>query len=76
MYAASDDLRFAAAVAAFGMVLRASEHRGASTLELAESLARTSVGEDEARAEFLELLARARELTPADEVAQADESGR
>jgi Ca-activated chloride channel family protein len=42
----SDDFRFAAAVAQFGMLLRQSEHRGESSLDGVLSLARRSLGED------------------------------
>lgn len=54
----SDDFRFAAAVASFGMWLRQSEHRGSSDLSLARELAENARGEDEDgyRAEFLALL--------------------
>jgi Ca-activated chloride channel family protein len=54
----SDDFRFAAAVASFGMWLRQSEHRGRSDLSLVRELAENARGEDEDgyRGEFLELL--------------------
>ena len=42
----SDDFRFAAAVAEFGMLLRQSEHRGRGSLEDVLSLARGALGED------------------------------
>jgi Ca-activated chloride channel family protein len=42
----SDDFRFAAAVAQFGMLLRASEHRGRSSVDGVLRLARGSLGED------------------------------
>jgi Ca-activated chloride channel homolog len=60
----SGDLRFAAAVAAFGMVLRDSEHRGGATLEQAIELAGGALGEDPHgyRADFLRLARRARAL--------------
>lgn len=44
---ASDNLRFAVAVAEFGMILRDSEFRGSSTLEGAARLASLAKGEDE-----------------------------
>ncbi len=55
---ASDDLRFASAVAGFGMILRDSEYRGNSTLESVARLARSSRGKDEEgyRAEFVRLV--------------------
>jgi Ca-activated chloride channel family protein len=43
---ASDNLRFAAAVTEFGMILRDSEFTGNATLETAASLARAARGED------------------------------
>ena len=43
----SDNLRFAAAVVEFGMILRESEYKGTSTLEGAARLARSARGEDE-----------------------------
>jgi len=67
----SSDLRFAAAVAAFGMVLRDSEHRGGATLESAIGLARGAVGEDPGgyRAEFVRMMetVQARSLLAAKE---------
>jgi Ca-activated chloride channel homolog len=44
---ASDNLRFAAAVAEFGMILRESEYKGSSSLESAVKLAKSAKGEDE-----------------------------
>ena len=62
----STDLRFAAAVAAFGMILRDSEHRGSATLDGVIELARGALGEDLGgyRAEFVKLVeaVRAKEL--------------
>lgn len=67
----SSDLRFAASVAAFGMVLRDSEYRGGATLEVAIALARGSIGEDVGgyRAEFLRMMetVQARSLLAAKE---------
>ncbi len=59
---ASDNLRHAAAVAAFGMLLRGSEHKGSSTLELVRELAEGARGRDPQgyRAEFLELVEKAK----------------
>jgi Ca-activated chloride channel family protein len=59
--AASADLRFAAAVAAFGMILRDSEHRGTATLPLVADIAGAALGEDAGgyRAEFLDLVRKA-----------------
>jgi secreted protein with Ig-like and vWFA domain len=63
---ASPDLRFAASVAAFGMVLRDSPHRGNATLAGVLELAREGLGADPDgnRAAFLELVRRAREIAP------------
>jgi hypothetical protein len=60
---ASEDFRFAALVAAFGLQLRASEHRGAWTLSdvLREATA-IDVNQDETRAQWVELVRRAAEL--------------
>ena len=67
----STDLRFAASVAAFGMILRDSEHRGSATLESVLELARNALGEDEGgyRADFVRLVeqVRARSLVAAKE---------
>jgi Ca-activated chloride channel family protein len=61
---ASDDLRHAAAVAAFGMLLRGSEHKGCATLTLVRELAESARGRDPNgyRAEFLELVEKARRI--------------
>lgn len=58
--AASTDFRFATSVAAFGMVLRNSEHKGTATLQSAIDLARGALGDDEGgyRAEFVGLIER------------------
>ncbi|MBW2389802.1 MAG: VWA domain-containing protein [Deltaproteobacteria bacterium] len=62
---ASEDLRFAAAVATFGMLLRESPYGGEASWDLATSLARDALGNDPHgdRAEFLYLLSEAHELT-------------
>jgi Ca-activated chloride channel family protein len=59
--AASTDLRFAAAVAAFGMILRGSEHTGDATLPMVARIAGAALGDDPGgyRAEFLDLVRRA-----------------
>ena len=61
---ADDDFKFAAAVASFGMILRDSKHKGAYTLAGVAELAGAARGADRhgRRAEFVELVARAREL--------------
>ncbi|HEX2967741.1 MAG TPA: von Willebrand factor type A domain-containing protein [Bacteroidales bacterium] len=60
----SDNFRFAAAVAEFGMILRNSEFRGNSTAESASELARSARGEDEDgyRSEMIRLIKTARDL--------------
>src|SRR5439155_22093168 len=61
---ASPDLRFAAAVAEFGMLLRASPHKGTATFASARSLASASLGPDPHgwRHEFVSLIDRAASL--------------
>lgn len=61
---ASPDFRFAASVAAFGMVLRDSEFKGQATLEMARRLAESGRGRDERgyRAEFIRLIQTASDL--------------
>jgi len=55
---ASDNLRFAAAVSEFGMILRNSEFKGIATLESASNLAKSGRGEDEDgyRSELIRLI--------------------
>ncbi|GAA4351116.1 VWA domain-containing protein [Hymenobacter saemangeumensis] len=62
---ASADLRFAAAVAQFGMLLRQSEQRGSATWAATEQLADTSRGADADgyRAEFVRLVRLAQGLS-------------
>jgi Ca-activated chloride channel family protein len=62
--AGSEDLRFAAAVAAFGMILRDSPHKGEANYDLVRRLADQARGPDGQgyRAEFLELVRKARDL--------------
>ena len=54
----SENFRFSAAVASFGMLLRGSEHKGTSTWDLAKKLARGALGQDAHgyRSEMLELI--------------------
>jgi Ca-activated chloride channel family protein len=61
---ASDNFKFAASVAEFGMLLRGSRHKGAATYEHALELARASAGADLRghRAEFVKLIETARTL--------------
>jgi Ca-activated chloride channel family protein len=65
---AGADLRWAAAVAMFGMLLRGDEEKASSTFTLCEEIARAAVGDDVPghRREMLELLARARTLAAAE----------
>jgi Ca-activated chloride channel homolog len=59
---ASADFDFAAAVAAFGLTLRDSEHRGNASFDLSLALAKDAVGADRGgyRAEFIELVEKAK----------------
>jgi len=61
---ASADLRFAGAVAAFGMVLRNSEYKGEATLPQVAKIAAGALGPDRGgyRAEFLDLVRKAETL--------------
>lgn len=62
---ASEDFRFAAAVASFGMLLRGSPYRGLSTFESVLELAEGAKGKDPLgyRREFIDLVVRARSLS-------------
>lgn len=55
---ASDNLKFAAAVSEFGMIMRDSEFKGNATLESAAILAKSAKGEDEDgyRSELIRLI--------------------
>jgi Ca-activated chloride channel family protein len=59
-----EDFRFAAAVAAFGMLLRESPHKGSASYELVRELAMAARGRDPEghRGEFLKLVDTARGL--------------
>ena len=61
---ASPDFKFAAAVAAFGMVLRDSPHKGTGTLTDVVAWGRAGLGNDAGgyRAEFISLVERAQTL--------------
>jgi Ca-activated chloride channel family protein len=63
---ASNDLKFAAAVAEFGMVLRDSEYKGSASFEEVLKLAKESKGVDLEgyRAEFIRLVETARAIAP------------
>jgi Ca-activated chloride channel family protein len=58
---ASDDFRFAASVAGFGMLLRGSEHSGNANPGMILELASESMGDDTTgyRAEFIDLVRKA-----------------
>jgi Ca-activated chloride channel family protein len=62
--AASEDFRFAAAVAEFGLVIRNSELKGSATYDQAIELARAARGQDKEgyRAEFVRLAETAKSL--------------
>jgi Ca-activated chloride channel family protein len=62
----SEDFRFAAAAAAFGMILRNSPHKGKAGFEMVEQLALSSLGKDEYgyRKDFITLIHNAREAKP------------
>jgi Ca-activated chloride channel family protein len=61
---ASENMRFAAAISEFGMILRSSEFKGSSTLEGAITLAGGARGEDEEgyRAEAIRLMKTVRDM--------------
>jgi Ca-activated chloride channel family protein len=62
---ASEDMRFASAVAAFALLLRDSEHRGQASYEQVLSLARGARGDDAQgyRGEFIGMVETARTLS-------------
>jgi Ca-activated chloride channel family protein len=64
---ASDDFRFTAAIAAYGMVLRNSQYKGEATLDQVLELARQSQGPDlnGYRAEFLRLVEKSKTIQQA-----------
>jgi len=64
--AASPDLQFAAAVAAFGMLLRDSQHKGNASWDEVINIARRNMGEDPFgyRHEFIGLAEQVRKLAP------------
>ena len=65
---ASADFRFAVAVAAFGMILRDSPYKGDATFDSVIRMAEASRGSDPQgyRAEFIELVRRARAISELD----------
>jgi len=66
---ASDDTRFAAAVAAFGMILRGSEHKGDAAMDWVYKTALKALAEDSGgyRSGFCDMVRRAREIKAAPE---------
>ncbi len=66
LVAASDDFRFASAVAGFGMVLRASPARGLATIASVRALAAGALADDARRGEFVGLVDAAGKLGGAD----------
>jgi Ca-activated chloride channel family protein len=64
---ASDNARFAAAVAEFGMLLRDSKHKGDATFDEVRQLAQKSLGRDFEgyRRDFLTMIGDAQKLAPA-----------
>jgi Ca-activated chloride channel family protein len=61
---ASDDFKFAAAVAGYGMILRNSPHKGTATLDAVLELADEGKGKDDKgyRADFLDLVKKTKDL--------------
>ena len=61
---ASEDFKFAASVAAFGMILRDSPHKGSASFDSVLELAEEGVGSDRSgyRQEFLKLVQPASQL--------------
>jgi len=64
LHDASENFRFASAVASFGMVLRNSAHKGAANYDNIEELARGAMGDDKEgyRHEFLTLIELSRSM--------------
>jgi Ca-activated chloride channel family protein len=69
--AASRDLRFASAVAAFALVLRNSDNKGLASFDMVLALARDARGEDPEgyRGEFISMVERARTLSGMEDTA-------
>lgn len=62
---ASDDFKFSAAVASFGLVLRDSKYKGNATLPAVEELAKASIGANpnSYRSELIDLIHKAQAIT-------------
>ena len=58
----SDDLRFALAVAGYGMLLRDSEFKGSITYDDVLALARDATGDDRLRLDFVSMVERTRRV--------------
>jgi len=73
---ASDNLKFSAAVAGFGMVLRDSEYKGTANFDSVTEMARNAMGEDEEgyRAEFIRLVKTVRNISLFEEVSGSEEA--
>jgi len=73
----SEDLRFSAAVAGFGMLLRESEHKGTATLDSVIEMARNSRGDDEEgyRGEFIRLVKTVQDMRLVTEEIDSEEPG-
>jgi len=73
----SANLRFSAAVASFGMLLRDSEHKGTSSLENVIEMALTAKGDDEEgyRGEFIRLVKTVRDMELIKEEISSEEHG-
>jgi len=69
---ASDDVRFSAGVAAFGMRLSNSDHANGISYETIESIAADALGIDPGghRSEFVGLVRKARELSEMNEITE------
>lgn len=71
----SNNFRFAAAVAEFGMLLRNSQYKGSGNFKLVEQLAKNAMASDEEgyRKEFVQLVENAASLKTKKETARASE---
>lgn len=71
----SNNFRFAAAVAEFGMLLRNSQHKGSGDFKLVEKLAKNALGNDEEgyRKEFVQLVENGALLKGKKETAKVSE---
>ena len=70
----SDNFRFAAAVAEFGMLLRNSEYKGKGNFEMVEQMAKQAIGDDTEgyRKEFVQMVQNASLLKGKKETAQRE----